>query len=421
MYGVVNQMKKIKYNKYTHEIVVEETNIKKLLKNFIKYASLISSMILGVMGIYVSYNSAKTSKRSENIYQKQLEIMANDREPYFLVESKSIDKIFQGSDYNYTKKIYTIKNEGGLITGAFIPEIYTYMFIKVSNTKTNEKHSYILYFDDIFERENEVFSSYNPKTKEFKFCKHESDKIVDLIPRLESGFKEYFLKSRSKLYTLEAHVNSYIKMEYINYQNIEVSQSYQLIDGDQVSLAKMDEDIDNAYLIGTASIEEDFSEFEEAICGLLNDTIKYSDNEETLIIAKKYLSSFPYSRKGLIEQLNSHDIFTYESAVYAADNCGADWNEQAVKTAENYLFFEPHSYNQLLEALTSIEKFTYDQAIYGINNCEVDWKYQAERRVQGYIRSNKSCSYNELIKLLEDEGYTHKQAVYGVEQNGYTK
>lgn len=420
-------MKKIEYNKYTHEIIIEETNKKKIhkktVKKFYKIFELISSIILGVMGIYVSFNSAKISQRSEDIYRKQLEITVNDRDPYFLAKSKSIDKVFQGSDYNYTRKIYTIKNEGGLITGANISEIYTYMFIKISNTETKEKHTYILYFDDIFERENEVFSSYNTKTKEFKFCKHVSEKIVDLVPQLEAGFQEYFLNSRPKIYTLEAYINSYIKMEYINYQNIEVSQSYQLIDGDgdQVSLAKMEEDIDNAYLIGTASIEEDFSGFEEGICGVFKNTIKYNNNKDALETAKRYLSTFTYSYKGLIEQLNLHDIFTYESAVYAADNCGADWNEQAVKTAENYLFFKPHSYNQLLDALTSIEKFTYDQAIYGINNCEVDWKYQAERRVQGYIQSNKSCSYNELIKLLEDEGYTHKQAVYGAEQNGYTK
>lgn len=414
-------MKKIKYNKYTHEIVIKETNKKKMLETFIKYLNIAVSIILGVMGLIVSYNSVKTSERSEDIYRKQLEIMANDREPHFLVESKSIDKVIQGSDYNYTKRIYTIKNEGGLITGAFIPEIYTYMLIKVSNTETNEKHTYILYFDDIFERENEVFSSYNPKTKEFKFCKHESDKIADLIPRLESGFREYFLKSPFKIYTLEAHVNSYIKMKYINYQNIEVSQSYQLIDGDQVSLAKMDEDIDNAYLIGTASIEENFSKFEESICGLIKNTIKFNDNKEALDIAKKYLSSFPYSREALIMQLNQRDIFTYESAVYAADNCGANWNDQAVKSAENCLFFKPYSYNKLLEALTVIEKYTHKQAIYGINNCEVDWNEQAERRIQDYVHTNKSCSYDELIKLLEDEGYTHEQAVYGVEQNGYTK
>ena len=80
-----------------------------------------------------------------------------------------------------------------------------------------------------------------------------------------------------------------------------------------------------------------------------------------------YLGGFSY--EGLVEQLE-FEGYTHSEAVYAADNCGADWNEQAVIAARQYL-------NAL------------------------------------------SFSRQGLIEQLEFEGFTHSQAVYGVEQNGY--
>ncbi len=54
--------------------------------------------------------------------------------------------------------------------------------------------------------------------------------------------------------------------------------------------------------------------------------------------AESYLSFSAFSYQGLIEQLE-YEQFSHEDAVYAADNCGADWNEQAAKKAESYLDF----------------------------------------------------------------------------------
>lgn len=85
--------------------------------------------------------------------------------------------------------------------------------------------------------------------------------------------------------------------------------------------------------------------------------------------AKSYLAISAFSYDGLVGQLE-YEEFSHEDAVYAVDNCGADWNEQAAKKAESYL-------------------------------------------------SIMSFSRNKLIDQLEYEGFTHEQAVYGVEQNGY--
>lgn len=91
--------------------------------------------------------------------------------------------------------------------------------------------------------------------------------------------------------------------------------------------------------------------------------------KNALKCAKEYLNYSSFSYKGLIEQLE-YEGYTHAEAVYAVDNCGADWNEQAAKTAKQYLEYS-------------------------------------------------SFSRSGLIEQLEFEGFTHSQAVYGVEQNGY--
>lgn len=418
-------MKKIDYNQHTHEIniikIKKSTWIKRIGKFLNKYKIfiiVIPSFFLTIMSVLISAIGVMASIKSTEIYNRQLEILENDREPHFTIECNHSDQIFEGSDYNYTKKEYTIKNEGGLITGTCMPEIYTYIFIKVSNTETSQKYTYILYLNDIFE-EDEVFSLYDINKKEFKFYKRESDKVNKLIPELETQFKEIFFNTQGNKYTLEAYIYDCIEIEYINYQNIEFKQKFQLKDENRVSLAKIEEDIENAYIIGSISIEENFNGFGKSVCGLFKNTIRFSSNEEALDIAKRYLSTFTYSYEGLIEQLYLRDIFSYDNAVYAADHCGADWNEQAIKTAENYLRFKPYSYNKLLEILTLDEKFTHDQAIYGIKSCKVDWNEQARKRIELYIHSNESYSYDKLLQLLKDEGYTYEQAVYGIEHTEY--
>lgn len=57
--------------------------------------------------------------------------------------------------------------------------------------------------------------------------------------------------------------------------------------------------------------------------------------------------------------------FTHEEAIFAADNCGADWNEQAVKKAKSYLSFTSFSKNGLISQL-EFEGFTHEQAVYAV-------------------------------------------------------
>ena len=86
-----------------------------------------------------------------------------------------------------------------------------------------------------------------------------------------------------------------------------------------------------------------------------------------------------FSYQGLINQLE-YEKYSHEDAVFAADNCGADWNEQAAKSAKSYLNYTSFSRDGLIEQL-EYEGFTHEQAVYGAeaNISYAEWKQRTER------------------------------------------
>lgn len=88
--------------------------------------------------------------------------------------------------------------------------------------------------------------------------------------------------------------------------------------------------------------------------------------QNALRSAKDYLNTMAFSRQSLIEQLE-YEKYSYEDAVYAVDNCGADWNQQAARSAKDYLNTMPFSRDGLIEQL-EYEGFTREQAEYGVNS-----------------------------------------------------
>lgn len=96
-----------------------------------------------------------------------------------------------------------------------------------------------------------------------------------------------------------------------------------------------------------------------------NDLIVTYGERNALESAKNYLSFMAFSYSGLIEQLE-YEGYSHSEAVYAADNCGADWNQQAVKKAKEYLEVMSFSRSELIEQL-EYEGFTHEQAVYGVD------------------------------------------------------
>lgn len=132
--------------------------------------------------------------------------------------------------------------------------------------------------------------------------------------------------------------------------------------------------------------------------------------------AKNYLNIMAFSFDGLVEQLE-YEKYSHDEAIYAATNCGADWDAQAVKKAKSYLETMPFSYTGLVGQL-EYDGFTSDQASYGVSNCGADWNAQAVRKAKSYL-DLMSFSRDSLIDQLEYDGFTHDQAVHGAAQNGY--
>lgn len=81
--------------------------------------------------------------------------------------------------------------------------------------------------------------------------------------------------------------------------------------------------------------------------------------------AQNYLSIAPFSRSGLIGQLEFEGYATAD-ATFGVDAVDPDWNEQAAKAAENYLEISPFSRSGLIDQLI-FEGFTRSQAEFGVD------------------------------------------------------
>lgn len=138
-------------------------------------------------------------------------------------------------------------------------------------------------------------------------------------------------------------------------------------------------------------------------------------NAGALAKAESYLRSSSFSYTGLIDQLEFSG-FSESEAIYAADNCGADWKDQALKKAKSYLRSSAFSYSGLVEQL-EYSGFTNDEATYGADNCGADWNEQAVKKAASYLKTF-DYTRSRLIDQLEYSGFTYSQAVYAADQNG---
>ena len=129
--------------------------------------------------------------------------------------------------------------------------------------------------------------------------------------------------------------------------------------------------------------------------------------------AKSYLKHIAFSHDGLVGQLE-YEGYSHEDSVFAADNCGADWNAQATACAKSYLKSLAFSYSGLIEQL-EYEGFTEEQAQHGADRCEADWDEQAVACAKSYLK-HMDFSHSELVEQLEYEGFTAEQAEYGATQ-----
>ncbi len=91
--------------------------------------------------------------------------------------------------------------------------------------------------------------------------------------------------------------------------------------------------------------------------------------------------------------------------------------KNALKEAINILNYSEYSYSGMIERLER-EEYTHEESVFAADNCGADWNEQAAKMAASCLKYS-SYSREGLIARLEREGFTHEQAVYGVEQNGY--
>lgn len=70
------------------------------------------------------------------------------------------------------------------------------------------------------------------------------------------------------------------------------------------------------------------------------------------------------------------------------------------------------SYQGLIEFLVDGAGYTNEEAIYAVNNCEADWYEQAVKSAR-YYKNKRSMSCQEIIEQLIFEGFTEAEAKYG--------
>lgn len=124
-------------------------------------------------------------------------------------------------------------------------------------------------------------------------------------------------------------------------------------------------DIDEIENSTTENTEEAVTENETTSQGIEQETPSSVSTEQqnALNRAKEYLEVTAFSYSSLVEQLE-FEGYSNESAVFAVDNCGADWNEQAAKKAKKYMELSSFSRQGLIEQL-EFEGFTNEQAEFG--------------------------------------------------------
>ncbi|MCG6568641.1 DUF2510 domain-containing protein [Tessaracoccus sp. ZS01] len=136
---------------------------------------------------------------------------------------------------------------------------------------------------------------------------------------------------------------------------------------------------------------------------------------QAVVSAENYISFAPFSRTGLIGQLE-YEGFATADAEFAADAIGADWMEQAALKAESYLEFTAFSESGLVDQL-EYEGFTSEEALYGVANVTVDWMEQAALKAKSYLEMG-GFSRSGLVDQLLYEGFSQAQAEHGADSVG---
>ena len=140
---------------------------------------------------------------------------------------------------------------------------------------------------------------------------------------------------------------------------------------------------------------------------------------------RAFLASSSFSLDGLVSQLVLAGFTSEEASEGArraysttAEDSDITYSmENAVKEATSYLTGgNYYSREGMLKKLKGAG-YTEEEAIYAADNCGADWMDQARLQAAFYLRY-QNLSHDELIQLLLEQGFTPEEAEFGFDQNG---
>ena len=75
-------------------------------------------------------------------------------------------------------------------------------------------------------------------------------------------------------------------------------------------------------------------------------------------------------------------------------------------------------FRRILAALLEESGYSSEEALYAVENCGADWNEEAFKTAKELL-SFSSFSKEALVFQLEIKGFTHEEALFGAEKNGY--
>ncbi len=225
-------MKKLVHNKETEELELIEIERKRRVKSFLErnkiFFETVVIVFLTVMSIIVSVVGVRIDIRSQEISKKELEILENDRAPYFKIECDLKYDEFESADNYVIKKTYTITNTGGAISGAYIT-VCSYVKIYLPKDKPGEYDIYTYILPENLIKNETLFHGYNEESKSFTFCEYESSDCSDYIKELEKGLRIFFDNEGIILLC-----ENYVDMVYVNYKNERYDVRYRFLEDELI-------------------------------------------------------------------------------------------------------------------------------------------------------------------------------------------
>jgi len=227
-------MKKLIYNENTKEIdVMEQKNcsekekpkgFKAWLKNNKIFFEIFSLFFVGVMSIILSVVGLRINKKTAEIYQKQLKIEEDNREPLFQLKTELINENIEKNQKEYR---HIIKNEGGSISYA-TAMIRKYIEVGIISIEGKEIIEPIIFRAPISDRhytETRFGVQYNEFDKNFVL--HEIDCKEDMLTFSdELSGRIALLIDDTRFYSSGIH--TYIEIVYNDYQNKQVKEKYEI-------------------------------------------------------------------------------------------------------------------------------------------------------------------------------------------------